>query len=122
MASSPGLQERIELLAEQTGRYRSAGFLFVLRSIEHCRHRLAREGHVSGQELLESAREVAIEEFGPMAKRVLNHWGIEDTEDIGKLVFLMVESEILSKTDEDSIEDFRHGFDFETEFVTKYRW
>jgi uncharacterized repeat protein (TIGR04138 family) len=77
---------------------------------------------VTGQELLESARALALDEFGPMAKSVLNHWGVSSTEDIGRLVFLMVEHQILSKTEEDTIEDFRQAFDFETEFVTKYRW
>jgi uncharacterized repeat protein (TIGR04138 family) len=122
MSLSPGLQEKIESLAEGTGAYRAAGFLFVLRCIEHCRRRLEREGHISGKELLESARVLAMEEYGPMAKSVLNHWGIEGTLDIGNLVFLMIEHQILSKTEEDSIEDFQDGFDFETEFVTKYRW
>ncbi|MBD3161043.1 MAG: hypothetical protein GF346_02630, partial [Candidatus Eisenbacteria bacterium] len=62
------------------------------------------------------------EEFGPTAKLVLNHWGIESTQDVGRLVFLMVEHELLSKTEEDRIDDFRDLFDFKTEFIDKYRW
>ena len=114
--------DRIEEIAEASGRYRPAAFLFVLRSIEHCRRRLERAGHVTGRELLESARQVAIEEYGPMAKSVLNHWGVETTEDIGRIVFLMVENDLLSKTDEDRLDDFCDGFDFESEFVRNYRW
>ena len=117
-----GVHERIEELAEESQRYRAEGFYFVLRSIEHCRRRLQRTGHVTGPELLESSRQLAVEEFGPMAKSVLNHWGIESTEDIGRIVFLMVDNGLLSKTDEDALDDFRNGFDFETEFVRKYRW
>jgi uncharacterized repeat protein (TIGR04138 family) len=114
--------DRIDEIAERSGRFRAPGFLFVLRSIEHCRRRLERAGHVSGQELLESCRAVAVDEFGPMAKLVLNEWGIETTEDVGRIVFLMVEHGLLSKTDEDRLDDFRDGFDFETEFVRNYRW
>ena len=114
--------EKIEEIAELSGRFRPPAFLFVLRAIEHCRRRLQRAGHVTGRELLESARSIAVEEFGPMAKSVLNHWGIDTTDDIGKIVFLMVDHELLSKTEGDSPDDFRGGFDFETEFVRNYRW
>lgn len=119
---SGDVNERIEDLAERSARYTPAALYFVLRGIEHCRRRLQRMGHVTGQELLESCRQIAIDEFGPMAKSVLNHWGIETTEDIGRIVFLMVDNELLSKTEEDDLDDFRDGFDFETEFVRKYRW
>lgn len=122
MAPQSDLYEKLEQLAESSGRYRLAAFLFVLRCLEQCRRSLGRVGHVSGRELVESAREVALSEFGPMAKSVLNEWGIETTEDIGRIVFLMVEEKVLSKTEEDSLDDFRDGFDFETEFVRKYRW
>jgi uncharacterized repeat protein (TIGR04138 family) len=114
--------EKIEEIADASGRYRPPAFLFVLRAIEHCRRRLERTGHVTGKELLESSRIIAVEEFGPMAKSVLNHWGMESTEDIGRIVFLMVDNGLLSKTDNDSLDDFRGGFDFETEFVRNYRW
>jgi uncharacterized repeat protein (TIGR04138 family) len=114
--------DKIEEIAERSGLYQPAAFLFVLRSIEHCRRRLERTGHVKGTELLESSRILAVEEYGPMAKSVLNHWGIHSTEDIGKIVFLMVDDDLLKKKDDDSLDDFRDGFDFETEFVRKYRW
>lgn len=116
------IHRKIESLAETSGRFRPEAFFFVLRALEHCRRRLRREGHVSGRELAESARILAIAEYGPTAKLVLNHWGIDSTEAIGRIVFLMVEHELLSKTDEDRIEDFRDVFDFEVEFVEKYRW
>ena len=122
MPPQPDLYEKIEKIAEASGRYRPPAFLFVFRCLEHCRRTLGRVGHVTGQELLGAARDVAMSEFGPMAKSVLNEWGIETTEDIGRLVFLMVDEQILSKTEEDSLDDFRDGFDFETEFVRKYRW
>ena len=83
---------------------------------------MKREGHVTGQELVESARLLAISEYGPMAKSVLNHWGVETTEDFGQIVFQMVRRGLLGRTDEDSLNDFMDGFDFETEFVRNYTW
>jgi uncharacterized repeat protein (TIGR04138 family) len=120
--STDDVVARLEDLAESSDRFKTEAFLFVYRALEHCRKRLKRAGHVTGQELVESARQVAVEEYGPMAKSVLNHWGIESTEDIGTIVFLMVDNEFLSRTDDDTIEDFKDGFDFETEFVRNYPW
>jgi uncharacterized repeat protein (TIGR04138 family) len=114
--------EKIEDLAEKSGAYQAKALLFVLSAIEHARGTLKRDGHIRGAELCDAARDLAIREYGPAAKMVLNGWGIESTLDIGRLVFLMVDEGLLSKTEDDSLDDFRDGFDFETEFVEKYRF
>ena len=120
--ATPDFYDQLDEMAQASGRYDPRAFIFVLRVLDHCRRRLGRQGHVTGRELLESARILALEEFGPTAKLVLNGWGIERTEDLGHIVFLMVDRGLLSKTEEDSIDAFRDGFDFETEFVRNYRW
>lgn len=116
------LYDKLERIADASGRFDPKAYLFVLRGLEHARHRLQREGHVSGQELTESIRLLAIAEFGPTAKIVLNGWGVEATEDFGRMVFQMIEGGLLSKTEEDTIDDFHDRFDFETEFVRNYAW
>ena len=77
--------------------------------------------HVSGQELLNGLRQYALDQYGPMAKTVLDYWGIRRCEDFGELVFNMVDKGILGKTDQDNREDFRNGFDFDEAFVHPYR-
>lgn len=79
------------------------------------------ERHVTGQEVLSGLREHARELFGPLAKAVWNSWGVRDTLDWGRIVFLLVENNLLSRQESDSLEDFRDGFDFEQEFVRAYR-
>jgi len=83
--------------------------------------KLEKPRHISGRELLEGIKKLAEEEFGPMAKIVFEHWGIKNTEDFGHIVFNLVEAGIMSKTEEDSIEDFKDVFDFTKEFERKYR-
>lgn len=122
MSSHGDIYRKIEAISEASGRFRPQAFLFVFRCLEYCRRELERQGHVRGRELVAAARDVALAEFGPMAKTVLNEWGIEATEDIGTIVFLMCDENLLSKTEEDTLDDFRDGFDFETEFVRNYRW
>ena len=63
--------------------------------------------HLSGQELLQGVIRLARQEFGHFAPTVFREWGIASGEDVGRLVFQLVESKQLSARREDTIEDFR---------------
>ncbi|MCY2963343.1 MAG: hypothetical protein NT069_06775 [Planctomycetota bacterium] len=69
--------------------------------------------HITGVELLEGIRDLALEQFGLMAKTVFAVWGIQATEDFGKMVFEMVERGEMRKTENDQLADFCDVFDFE---------
>lgn len=118
----PELVRVIEELAEQKGRFRPEAYFFLLRSLEYTRRRLQRPGHVTGRELAEGARDLAIEEFGPMAFDVLGHWGLTRTIDLGQIVYDLIEAELLRKTDDDSLEDFAGVYDFREALEKGYRW
>lgn len=74
------------------------------------------ERHVSAGELLNGIQKFALKEFGPVAFRVLNTWGIYKCRDFGAIVFNLVDQGILGKNENDSIADFNNGFDFNTAF------
>jgi uncharacterized repeat protein (TIGR04138 family) len=76
--------------------------------------------HVSGQELLEGLRLLALQEFGPLACTVLKSWGVTRTEDFGEIVFNLVNKGVLGKTPEDRKEDFAGGYDFHAAFVQPF--
>jgi uncharacterized repeat protein (TIGR04138 family) len=78
--------------------------------------------HVTGVELLQAIRVLARNQFGFLAKTVLNAWGIHVTEDFGHVVFLMVEVDLLSKQDADSIDDFRDAYEFAEAFEESYEF
>lgn len=79
-----------------------------------------RERHVTGQELCEAARRLAIDQFGLMAKPVLNHWGIRSTSDFGEIVYNLIRIGQMRKTPQDRREDFDNVYDFETAFPRKF--
>lgn len=79
------------------------------------------ERHVTGQEVLAGIREHALTLFGPLAAQVWRSWGVRDTLDWGRIVFLLVETGLLNRQETDTIEDFHSGFDFEQAFVRDYR-
>ena len=100
--------------------YRVEAYEFVMRALDFTLSNLDELRHVSGVELLDGIRQFAIEEFGPLAKHVLNHWGVFSTRDFGEIVFDLVAQGVLAKTDEDRIEEFDERFDFRLEFELQY--
>jgi len=72
------------------------------------------ERHVSGQELCEAIRQFALDQYGYMAKTVLNSWGVEKTGDFGEIVFNLICIGQMRKTPKDHREDFDDVYDFET--------
>lgn len=101
---------------EKDSRYKPDSYEFVTQALHFTQTKLKRQGHINGRELAEGCAEFAIEQYGPMAKTVLNHWGIAKTEDFGNIVFNMIENKLFSRTESDSISDFKDVYDFNAVF------
>ena len=117
--------EVVEQICEKDLRYSSDAYHFVQEGLNHTLKSLKRGGqhahrHVSGQELLHGLREFALKEYGPMSKAVLNEWGIKTTDDIGQIVFNLVNASVLGKNDTDSPNDFKNVFTFDDAFVKPF--
>lgn len=114
---SENLVERIRLLALQDRRYSPMAYVFVFEALDHTVTRIAGEKrHVTGRELLDGVRDLAIRQFGPMARLVFREWGITRTEDFGHIVFNLVKEGLMGKTENDSLDDFKDVFQFEEAF------
>lgn len=72
-----------------------------------------KDPHVAGPELLQGFRQYCIQQFGPLAFLVLKEWGITCSEDVGSIVFNLINSGWFGKSEEDCIEDFIDGIDLE---------
>ena len=77
--------------------------------------------HVTGHDLACGLRDLAISRWGVLAGTVLAHWNIHTTMDFGRIVFAMVQSGVMHKTPEDSVDDFRDGYDFSGAFAAPVR-
>lgn len=120
---------RIDELASADPRYAPEAYHFVFEVLDYVLERAAArrgeristERHVSVGQLLEGMREYALDEFGPLARLVLERWGVRRTEDFGEIVFILVEHRLLNKQDDDRISDFRNGFNFREAFDRAWR-
>jgi uncharacterized repeat protein (TIGR04138 family) len=113
-------EELFETLRDRYPRYDEAAYVFVLSALNYVLRQLPEPRHISGRELAEGVRDLAIERFGPMARSVLEHWGIHETVDVGDIVFALVEHGVLIKQDEDTRTDFMDVFDFDDAFDRQY--
>lgn len=126
---NPDFSEIVAQICKEDSRYDRKAYDFVRLGLEHTvkelrkrdAARAERSRHVSGPELLEGLRAYALEQFGPLAKTVLNAWGVQSCQDIGNIVFNLIEYNVFSKTENDRREDFADIFDFDEAFVKPFQ-
>lgn len=110
-------------------RFHRDAYQFVFAALRFTQQQLERvdfdvespDAHISGRELLEGVRQLAVQQFGLMAITVFQQWGIESTEDIGRIVFDLVERGDMRKTDNDQLADFVDVYDFKVAFDMDYK-
>jgi uncharacterized repeat protein (TIGR04138 family) len=110
------LLKKIEEILSKDPSYKFEAYSFVMAGLHYTVSKFEKPRHVTGKELCGGLREYALDQFGPMARTVLEHWGIRQTDDFGKIVFHLIEAELLRKNEEDSVQDFEHVYDFEKAF------
>ena len=118
---TPNPEDLLEPILKRDPRYTAEAYFFIREALDHVVRQLDAPRHVSGQELLDGIRKYALGEYGPLTKRVLSEWGINECIDFGHIVFNLVNAGLLGKTDEDSIDDFANGYDFAEAFVHPFR-
>jgi uncharacterized repeat protein (TIGR04138 family) len=112
-------QEIIE--NRRDSRYKLGAYLFVLDGLEfHCA-RLGERRHVNGRELSLGLLTFAHKQFGPLARIVFSGWGINATDDFGRIVYSLIDIGVMSKQPEDRLEDFYGVADLD-EFFTSHEW
>ena len=107
------------------GTYPPEAFEFVREGLEYTVHAIhgpqsdltdGDDRHVNGRQLSLGLRDHAIRRFGLMTHSVLAYWNIHRSDDFGRIVYAMIEQNLLSRTDRDRQEDFCGVFDFEEAF------
>ena len=115
------LDEMLEKIVERDLRFQRDAYHFLREALDFTQKLISKENrgtvrHVSGQELLDGLRQYALQQYGPMTATVLEEWGVRNCRDFGDIVFNMVESGLLAKTETDTRDDFQDGYDFTDAF------
>jgi uncharacterized repeat protein (TIGR04138 family) len=123
---------KLEEIVRRDPRFAYEAYEFLFAALAHTQQMLDRvppaEGtraeqdyHVSGRELVHGVRDLALREFGFMARTVLHMWGVDRTADIGDIVFNLIEAGLMSKTTQDERRDFEDVFDLDDALVHQFR-
>jgi uncharacterized repeat protein (TIGR04138 family) len=123
-----------EVLARDA-RYTIEGYAFLFEALEFTKNQLRRgrarqrasrvpghpaAHHVTGQQLCEGARRLALEQYGQLAPMILASWGIRSTSNIGDLVYNMIATGAMEKTPADRRGDFDNVYDFALAFRPEF--
>ena len=111
----------IDHIHQKDPRYREDAYAFMMEALAYTQKKFRCPKHVTGEEMLMGLKELLLQKFGPMTLTVLKYWGINSTEDFGNIVFNLVDHNVLTKTEDDDINTFRKGYDFEEVFDRGYR-
>ncbi len=121
----------VELL-QNDQRYHLDAYQFIRESLAYAQRVLklpaqlpeteehVNDHHLTGQQLCEAIREYAMEQYGFLAKTVLNSWGIHTTGDFGEIVYNLIRIKEMRKSKADKREDFDNQFEFETAFDPRF--
>ncbi|KAB2642673.1 MAG: hypothetical protein DVB26_01790 [Verrucomicrobia bacterium] len=111
-------EQAVAAILHRDKRFDPHAYFFLKEALDFTLKRIA-EGnsgqprHVSGPELVAGLRDLALEQFGPMAATLMQEWGVRQSGDIGDMVFHLIEEQIFGKQDSDRQEDFAGTFDLE---------
>jgi len=111
--------KKLEEIIEKDPRYKPDAYEFVMQALGFTQRRLNRMGHITGRELLEGIKDLGLEQYGPMTKSVFAHWGVNNTDDFGEIVFNMVDKGLMGKNEQDSRNDFKNIYSFQDAFDSK---
>lgn len=114
--------ERIlAIVRKHDHRYAAEAYAFVFEALDYTlRKRGGVRRHITGPEIMEGVRQLALDTFGFLARDVLRRWGVTATDDFGAIVFHLIAEDLLQKTADDRKEDFCGLYDFHEAFDASF--
>ena len=116
--------EAVAVLTDADPRYHADAYFFLREGLDHAvklrKRQLGESGHVTGQQMCEGLRQLALKAFGPMVPTVFEYWGIRRTDDFGEMVWKLIDLGVFGRTESDSRADFKNVFSFREAFVDPY--
>jgi uncharacterized repeat protein (TIGR04138 family) len=118
-------EQSVVSILKRDKRFDPHAFFFLKEALDFTLKRIAETNggiarHVTGPELLIGFRDLALQQFGPMASTLMSEWSVRKCQDIGDMVFLLIEEQVFGKQDSDKKEDFSEIFDFEAALTTPF--
>jgi len=118
--------DQVDAISDEDAKFKREAYFFIYSALDHTVRALKRDAeataisrHVTGQELCRGIAQYGRDQFGPMVGSVFAHWGITKTVHFGEIVFSLVRNGLMSKTEEDRLQDFEDVYSFADMFDPK---
>ena len=126
----PDTWKKLQEITKKDTRFPIHAYQFIFEALDFTASKLGKknnsskedERHVTGQELSEGIKQYALQKFGYMTREIFEQWGITKSKDFGEIVFNLVKSELMGKTESDSVKDFDNLYDFKVEYDDKFNF
>lgn len=103
------LEDIVDAIVAKYPEYAPDAYFFMTQALDASVKRFRKpdsDPHLSAEELYLGFCATALEEYGPMALLVLEHWGIESSKDVGELVYNLIEFGVFGRRSGDYREQF----------------
>lgn len=122
----PNFDGAVRRIVSKDKRFEADAYHFLREALDHTVIKLREDEieehrHVTGPELLEGLVDHAVREFGSMAATVLDSWGLRSGEDIGMMVFQLIDVGAFGRSEEDSPADFVGVMNLREELTAPFR-
>ena len=101
--------------------YSESAWYFVLSAIPLMSDPAKKSKHLSAAEFCWLLHDQALDLYGPQAGDILREWGIQSTQDFGRIVFALVDVGLINASEGDSPEQFDDVFEFDQVFHCRSR-
>ncbi|MFT4177149.1 MAG: hypothetical protein QM627_10900 [Luteolibacter sp.] len=118
-------EQSVISILKREQRFDPHAYFFLKDALDFTLKRITENGanassHVSGPQLLAGFRDLALQQFGPMASTLMQEWGVRKCQDVGDMVFHLIEEQVFGKQESDRREDFSEVFPFEESLIEPY--
>jgi uncharacterized repeat protein (TIGR04138 family) len=120
MSTVEDFLQKIAKIVKKHKEYKTEAYHFVMAGLNFTLTRMGEHRHLTGQELSLGIKDYVLQQFGPLARTVLEYWGIKTTFDFGKIVYYLIDAKLMTKTEEDSLDDFKDVYAFDEAFKKNY--
>jgi uncharacterized repeat protein (TIGR04138 family) len=99
------LLEGIHQIVQKQGKYPAAAYVMIYNTL-HWLQEKGQEGHIAGPDLARAVFFYTIDTCGFLAKTVWQQLKLERSEDIGEMVYHLVDANLIGKVPTDNQSDF----------------
>lgn len=102
-------EEAVDSIVAMHPEYAPDAYHFMRSALDSASRRFGKTAanpHLSAEELYLGFCAALLEEYGPLAKAVTEHWGIFKTSDVGAIVYNLIEVGVFGRQESDTQAQF----------------